>query len=406
MTVGAQKENIGLCDVDEAATAPPTDSLLVNPRFAKPQDPHPCPPQAENKRQFQGLARTQLPVSSPSQTRSVPHHATKELRPMERPDYHACPPDRTVSFTSDCPSAIALSNILERLHDLEEKAQQMTVGKVSQGIGAVAEVLVNLYMNDHKTKPKCSDSTSPDVTPSFLSGESLSSSSPSPAPKGSLRKEFPATIGGSDTCYFCKRRVYVVERLSAEGHFFHRECFKCAYCSTSIRLGSYVFNVEEGKFYCQPHFMHSFSKTKQRKRRTESKMQEEDKTWRRGEGEAADITDSPCSACSSSGESSSGIVTSLCRKTLSWPLMVTRDLLAIPGRLSGWMHGCVQGANRHIRNNEQNYTYTYELMSVGVPFLYVLLEVITLMYQETGPSLQHILRHVQSTLWSKNVPLQ
>ncbi|XP_041445666.1 F-actin-monooxygenase MICAL2 isoform X7 [Xenopus laevis] len=123
--------------------------------------------------------------------------------------------------------------------------------------------------------------------------------------QGSLRKEFPANIGGSDTCYFCKRRVYVVERLSAEGHFFHRECFKCAFCSTSIRLGNYVFNVEEGKFYCQPHFMHSFSKNKHRKRRTESKAQEEDKTWKSGEAEAAEVaTDSAYSACSSSGESS------------------------------------------------------------------------------------------------------
>ncbi|XP_031756264.1 F-actin-monooxygenase MICAL2 isoform X4 [Xenopus tropicalis] len=123
--------------------------------------------------------------------------------------------------------------------------------------------------------------------------------------QGSLRKEFPANIGGSDTCYFCKRRVYVVERLSAEGHFFHRECFKCAFCSTSIRLGNYVFNVEDGNFYCQPHFMHSVTKNKHRKRRTESKAQEEDKTWRSGEAEAAEVaTDSAYSACSSSGDSS------------------------------------------------------------------------------------------------------
>ncbi|XP_018115790.1 F-actin-monooxygenase mical2-like isoform X5 [Xenopus laevis] len=221
--------------------------------------------------------------------------------------------------------------------------------------------------------------------------------------QGSLRKEFPANIGGSDTCYFCKRRVYVVERLSAEGHFFHRECFKCAFCSTSIRLGNYVFNVEEGKFYCQPHFMHSFSKNKHRKRRTESKVQEEDKTWKSSEAEAAEVaTDSAYSACSSSGESSPGIIPSLCRKTLCWPLMVTRDLLAIPSRLSNWMRGVLQDANRHVRNNEQSYAYMYELMSVGVPLMYALLEVLTLMYHEAGPSVQDIVQQVQSTLWSKN----
>lgn len=64
--------------------------------------------------------------------------------------------------------------------------------------------------------------------------------------QGSLRKEFPKSIGGSDICYFCKKRVYVMERLSAEGHFFHRECFKCDICSTTLRLGIYAFDVEEG----------------------------------------------------------------------------------------------------------------------------------------------------------------
>lgn len=64
--------------------------------------------------------------------------------------------------------------------------------------------------------------------------------------QASLRKEFPQSVGGSDICYFCKKRVYVMERLSAEGHFFHRECFKCEICSTTLRLGIYAFDVEEG----------------------------------------------------------------------------------------------------------------------------------------------------------------
>ncbi|XP_041416931.1 F-actin-monooxygenase mical2-like isoform X2 [Xenopus laevis] len=271
-------------------------------------------PNTSLRRQFQTVGRTQPVVRPPVQSRLALAKLTRELRVVQRVESHPDDLERSESFSSACPSALLLSNILQRLQDLEEKTQQkraqnllnsefqkknikekaahlaslfssvdlpkMTVGKVSSGIGAVAEVLVNLYMCDHKPKPKSPDS-------------------------GSLRKEFPANIGGSDTCYFCKRRVYVVERLSAEGHFFHRECFKCAFCSTSIRLGNYVFNVEEGKFYCQPHFMHSFSKNKHRKRRTESKVQEEDKTWKSSEAEAAEVaTDSAYSACSSSGESS------------------------------------------------------------------------------------------------------
>lgn len=84
--------------------------------------------------------------------------------------------------------------------------------------------------------------------------------------QGSLRKEFPQNIGGSDVCFFCRRRVYVMERLSAEGKFFHRSCFKCDYCGTTLRLSSYAFDVEDGKFYCKPHYCYRLSGQAQRKR--------------------------------------------------------------------------------------------------------------------------------------------
>jgi hypothetical protein len=50
--------------------------------------------------------------------------------------------------------------------------------------------------------------------------------------------------------------VYVVERMSAEGKFFHRACFRCDYCNILLRLGSYVYHREgrfAGKFFCIPH---------------------------------------------------------------------------------------------------------------------------------------------------------
>ncbi|KAB7497498.1 Protein-methionine sulfoxide oxidase MICAL3 [Armadillidium nasatum] len=62
---------------------------------------------------------------------------------------------------------------------------------------------------------------------------------------------------GSDLCYFCNTRVYLVERLSAEGKFFHRQCFKCSYCGALLRLGNYIYDRENrygGKFFCVPHF--------------------------------------------------------------------------------------------------------------------------------------------------------
>lgn len=92
-------------------------------------------------------------------------------------------------------------------------------------------------------------------------------SAPTPQWKqGSIKKEFPQNVGGSDTCYFCQKRVYVMERLSAEGKFFHRSCFKCEHCATTLRLSAYAYALEDGKFYCKPHYCYRLSGPAQRKR--------------------------------------------------------------------------------------------------------------------------------------------
>ncbi|XP_034941558.1 F-actin-monooxygenase Mical [Chelonus insularis] len=64
------------------------------------------------------------------------------------------------------------------------------------------------------------------------------------------------TQGGSEMCHFCDKRVYLMERLSAEGKSFHRGCFRCEYCSTSLRIGNHTFDREKngGRFYCTQHF--------------------------------------------------------------------------------------------------------------------------------------------------------
>lgn len=63
-----------------------------------------------------------------------------------------------------------------------------------------------------------------------------------------VRKDLPPGLGGSDICHFCTKRVYVMERLSAEGYFFHRECFRCDICNSTLRLGGHIFDSQESKF--------------------------------------------------------------------------------------------------------------------------------------------------------------
>ncbi|XP_061577171.1 F-actin-monooxygenase mical2b isoform X4 [Cololabis saira] len=79
------------------------------------------------------------------------------------------------------------------------------------------------------------------------------------------RRNFPPGIGGSDVCHFCTKRVYVMERLSAEGFFFHRECFRCDVCNCTLRLGGHAFDSREAKFYCKIHYSQRQSSTHQGK---------------------------------------------------------------------------------------------------------------------------------------------
>nr|XP_060462015.1 F-actin-monooxygenase MICAL2 isoform X10 [Panthera onca] len=124
------------------------------------------------------------------------------------------------------------------------------------------------------------------------------SRNPSLVKQESMRKVFPLNLGGSDTCHFCKKRVYVMERLSAEGHFFHRECFRCSVCASTLRLAAYAFDSDEGKFFCKSHFIHCKANSQQRKRRAELKQQrEEEGTWREQEAPRRDTpVESSCAA--------------------------------------------------------------------------------------------------------------
>ncbi|XP_069479738.1 F-actin-monooxygenase MICAL2 isoform X2 [Ambystoma mexicanum] len=356
-----RRQSLELSDVDIPACFAPADTP-VNPRFAKPKDPPPSPP-AQQKRQFQAVARTQPVVRDPRHCvhtatrvtresriahKTVESASLREPKTTEKKVLQPSQSESTDALSSSCTAALAIAGILDRLQHLEEKIsqkraqslanrefhkksikdkaahlaslfgcdevpqllgpsdvgglgkpaakqtpllpdpEQMTVGKVSRGVGAMAQVLINLYLTDHRPKVH---STSPERTQALAGAGSLSSSSPSPcvspvhSGKGSLRKEFPTNIGGSDICYFCKKRVYVMERLSAEGHFFHRECFKCNFCSATLRLAAYAFDVDEGKFYCKPHFIYCKTNNKQRKRRVElnAQMQEEAPMWKKEE---------------------------------------------------------------------------------------------------------------------------
>ncbi|XP_054828895.1 F-actin-monooxygenase MICAL2 isoform X2 [Eublepharis macularius] len=206
------------------------------------------------------------------------------------------PPSCFSSYDSAASSSSSIDSASPAVH-----SKKMTVGKVSHGIGAMAEVLVNLYMNDHRPKPLSVSlqmnqpvDEAAVAAASFPDSSSTSQVFPSIAQscQSSLKKEFPRSVGGSDICCFCKKRVYVMERLSAEGHFFHRECFKCAVCASTLRLAMYAFDAEEDKFYCKLHFAQCKTNNKHRKQRAILKTHEkaEVELWREEEPMSAETT--------------------------------------------------------------------------------------------------------------------
>ncbi|XP_035654034.1 F-actin-monooxygenase mical2b-like isoform X3 [Oncorhynchus keta] len=181
-------------------------------------------------------------VSSLTPTSPVHHYkcdgsaASSRLiqTPTECPVSYQAEPFQPDMSAEQCNGSAAPSVMIKKTIDQSEHcpaepsmpAKQRTVGKVSSHIGARAETLAILYETDHR----------PNALPCIV------------------RKEFPQNLGGSDTCHFCSKRVYVMERLSAEGHFFHRECFRCDVCSSTLRLGGHAYDSQHGKFYCKPHY--------------------------------------------------------------------------------------------------------------------------------------------------------
>ncbi|XP_033629455.1 F-actin-monooxygenase MICAL3-like isoform X3 [Asterias rubens] len=96
-----------------------------------------------------------------------------------------------------------------------------------------------------------------------------------PVNRPKLKAFEPVKTQHSDTCFFCGKRVYVMERLSAEGLFFHRDCFRCQHCETMLHVGNYAFARDmegkiKGKFYCRIHYPSSITNNLQSANRKRS----------------------------------------------------------------------------------------------------------------------------------------
>uniref|UniRef100_A0A8D2KYT8 Microtubule associated monooxygenase, calponin and LIM domain containing 3 n=1 Tax=Varanus komodoensis TaxID=61221 RepID=A0A8D2KYT8_VARKO len=187
----------------------------------------------------------------------------------------------------------------------------------------------------------------------------------------SLKKEFPPNLGGSDVCYFCHKRVYVMERLSAEGKFFHRSCFKCEYCATTLRLSSYAYDLVDGKFYCKPHYCYRLSGYAQRKRPAVGPLSGKDNKGTKQDNMAADGA-GRANSISVSSERTPGSSASLFGRVMQYSLHLF-DRVRVANQL---LQGTFSSVGHHITQNPLDYFFMCQLMAFGVPFLYVQSEVL------------------------------
>ncbi|XP_056880662.1 F-actin-monooxygenase MICAL2 isoform X6 [Takifugu flavidus] len=217
-------------------------------------------------------------------------------------------------------------------------------------------------------------------------------------PKGdSVRRAFPPS---GDKCHSCGRRVYMVERLRAEGLYFHRECFRCSTCGCTLRQGAHTFDSEHGQLYCQLHFdrLRNGPNLHRNLSLRSSRRGPATQEPIAGEGQSSGGSSSD----ERQSQSSAGTFSRFIKTRLSWPLNVIGAVCGAPRRLCRSMRGAAQTLADHLRNNDQDYASVFELLSMGLPLLLVLQEVLLQMHaeprQEGAASLQPLLLWLQENV--------
>ncbi|KAJ0514175.1 Pollen-specific protein SF3 [Helianthus annuus] len=65
--------------------------------------------------------------------------------------------------------------------------------------------------------------------------------------------------GTTQKCTVCEKTVYLVDKLVANQRVYHKACFRCHHCNSTLKLSN--FNSFDGVVYCRHHFDQLFKRT-------------------------------------------------------------------------------------------------------------------------------------------------
>uniref|UniRef100_G3RD01 F-actin monooxygenase n=1 Tax=Gorilla gorilla gorilla TaxID=9595 RepID=G3RD01_GORGO len=296
--------------------------------LSPPPTPPPC--------RAHGGQQTYRDLDADNRGKQSPHHERPEPEPPRR------------FFVDQWELSLSLRSSARPASPSSDSLRQKCIKMYTGGVSSLAEQIANQLQR--KEQPKA-----------LLDKKEL----------GSMKKEFPQNLGGSDTCYFCQKRVYVMERLSAEGKFFHRSCFKCEYCATTLRLSAYAYDIEDGKFYCKPHYCYRLSGYAQRKRPAVAPLSGKEAKGPLQDGATTDAN-GRANAVASSTEGTPGSLTSL----FGW---VARHSLGLCDKAKGMsqhLQSNISSFGHQVAQNPLDSFFMCQLLAFGVPFLYGLSEVL------------------------------
>ena len=88
----------------------------------------------------------------------------------------------------------------------------------------------------------------------FFKLKGYQATSKPPLTKGNSTNQMNNLVNSSqDICYFCGKKVYLMEKKTLDGRLFHQPCFKCTKCSKNVM--NLAHNFLDGKLYCKNHYV-------------------------------------------------------------------------------------------------------------------------------------------------------